>query len=132
MVKVKHNEGACMRWVLVGFGAAFGAMLRLALAQGFNQVHSFVPLGTLLANVLGGLLMGLVVGWTGPISVEMRWLLATGFLGGLTTFSTFSAETFALLQTGRPALALVLVLIHVVGALLATVLGWWLIQSVQA
>ncbi len=121
-----------MRWMLVGFGAAFGAMLRLALAQGLNQVHPFVPLGTLLANLLGGLLMGMVVGWAGPISPEMRWLLVTGFLGGLTTFSTFSAETFSLLQSGRPVMALALALIHVTGALLATALGWWLMQSVQA
>jgi CrcB protein len=118
-----------MRWMLVGVGAALGGMLRLAFAQQWNQATSVIPVGTLMANVLGGLLMGLVMGWSGHMSAEWRWFLATGFLGGLTTFSTFSAETVTLLQMGRWGWAGTLVLLHVLTTLLATGLGWWLAQS---
>ena len=121
-----------MQWFLVGIGAALGAMLRLVLAQQYNSADSAIPLGTLLANVLGGLLMGGVVGYASSLSTELRLLLATGFLGGLTTFSTFSAETFALLQAGRWVWAISLVLAHVLAALLATAIGWALAQSLQA
>jgi fluoride exporter len=89
-----------MQWMLVGVGAA-----------------------------LGGMLMGLVMGWSSQISPEWRWFLATGFLGGLTTFSTFSAETVTLLQMGRWEWAGALVLLHVLTTLLATGLGWWLAQA---
>jgi CrcB protein len=120
-----------MRWFLVGLGAAFGAMLRLALAQHWNTPSSVIPLGTLLANVLGGFLMGGLMGAASVLTPELRWLLATGFLGGLTTFSTFSAETFTLLQTGRWGWALMLALVHVSAALLATAIGWGLVHVVQ-
>lgn len=116
-----------MQWCWVGVGAAFGAMLRFALSSAFNHVHPAWPLGTWLANILGGLLMGVVLGLAHKISPEMRLLWATGFLGGLTTFSTFSAETFVLLNSGRGWAALALVLLHVVGSILATALGWWVV-----
>lgn len=121
-----------MQWVLVSIGAALGAMLRLLFAQLLNALHPTVPLGTVAANILGGFLMGLVLAGTHQISTEMRLLLATGFLGGLTTFSTFSAESFTLLNAGRYGSALALIMIHVLGSIVATALGFWLVNILRS
>lgn len=120
-----------MQWILVSIGAAFGAMLRLLFAQLLNALHPTLPLGTLLANILGGFLMGFVLASTNQMSTEMRLLLATGFLGGLTTFSTFSAESFTLLNTGRYGAAIALIGIHVMGSIIATALGFWLVNAIR-
>jgi len=120
-----------MQWILVSIGAAFGAMLRLLFAQLLNALHPTLPLGTLLANILGGFLMGFVLASTNQMSTEMRLLLATGFLGGLTTFSTFSAESFTLLNTGRYGAAIALISIHVMGSIIATALGFWLVNAIR-
>ena len=80
----------------VGLGAAIGAWLRWLLSLGLNTVFPLLPLGTLVANMVGGYLMGLAMGIIalgGMVSPELRLLVITGFLGGLTTFSTFSAES---------------------------------------
>ena len=120
-----------MQWwlisVLVGSGAAVGAMVRYLLGNAFNGLHANIPIGTLTANLLGGLLMGVVVAYGTALSLEARLLLATGFLGGLTTFSTFSAEGFLLLQQGRWMQAAALVGLHVIGSLLMTALGFALV-----
>lgn len=120
-----------MQWwligVLVGGGAAVGAILRYTFGSLLNSVYPQIALGTLTANLLGGLLMGVVLAYGTSLSMEMRLLLATGFLGGLTTFSTFSAETFGLLQQGRVMQALVLVGLHVIGSVLLTALGFMLV-----
>ena len=108
-----------MQWWLVAIGAGCGGLLRLAFAP-LNSWHSVIPLGTWSANLLGGLLMGVVVGLGSKLSPELRYLLATGFLGGLTTFSTFSAESFALLQQGRWQWARWAAIAQVVGVLV----GW--------
>ena len=79
----------------VGGGAAAGAWLRWLLGMMLNPVFPTLPLGTLAANLLGGWLMGLALGFLGhyeSLPPEMRLFITTGFLGGLTTFSTFSAE----------------------------------------
>ncbi|AXI02248.1 fluoride efflux transporter CrcB [Aquirhabdus parva] len=121
-----------MQWILVSIGAALGAMLRLFFAQMLNAVHPAIPYGTLLANVLGGFLMGLVLASTQQLSTEMRLLLATGFLGGLTTFSTFSAESFTLLNNGRVGMAFFLIGLHVIGSIAATALGFYLVNAIKA
>ena len=85
-----------------------------------------IPPGTWAANMIGGYVVGLAVAFFAAnpsLSPEWRLLLITGFCGGLTTFSTFSAETFSLLQTGRVAWALGEIAVHVVGSLLATAAG---------
>jgi CrcB protein len=85
-----------------------------------------------MANILGGFLMGVVIASTNQLSNEMRFLLATGFLGGLTTFSTFSAESFTLFNTGRYGYALALIGIHVMGSITATAAGFWLISALRS
>ncbi len=125
-----------MQWwligVLVGSGAAAGAMLRYVLGSLLNTLHPLIPIGTLTANLLGGLLMGLVVAYSASLSLEVRLLLATGFLGGLTTFSTFSAEAFMLLQHGRWQPAMLLMGLHVMGSLLMTACGFMLVLWAKA
>ena len=120
-----------MQWwligVLVGGGAALGAILRYLLGSLLNTLYPAIPIGTLVANLLGGLLMGLLVAYSAGLSLEIRLLLATGFLGGLTTFSTFSAEGFLLLQQGRLMQAVLLIGLHVIGSLLLTALGFMLV-----
>ncbi len=110
----------------VGVGAALGAWLRWALALAWNPLLPALPLGTLAANVIGGFLIGVsaeVLGRMVELPAEWRLFLVTGFLGGFTTFSTFSAETVGLLERGMHGAALVLVLAHVVGSVVATVAG---------
>ena len=117
----------------VGVGAALGAWLRWALGLALNHVLPLFPLGTLLANLVGGYLIGVSMGWiaqTGAMSPELRLLVITGFLGGLTTFSTFSEESLSLLQTGRYEVALLHVAGHLAGSILLTLLGLWTVRSV--
>ena len=98
-----------MNWLAVGAGAALGAWLRWGLAVWLNAFHHQLPLGTLLANLGGGYLIGIAVGFFQSypaLPIEWRLLAVTGFLGGLTTFSTFSAEAMILLQRGEYAWAL--------------------------
>lgn len=122
-----------MQWLAVGLGAAFGACLRAWLSR-FNPVHSWIPLGTLSANILGGLLIGLALVWFermgSGLSANVRMFVITGFLGGLTTFSTFSAETFALINDGRLLSGLMLIGLHVGLTLLATALGFYFFKIV--
>ena len=112
--------------VAVFSGAGLGALLRWVLGHFLNPVFPTLPLGTLAANVLGGLLMGLALGAFSQyeaISPTMRLAMTTGFLGGLTTFSTFSAEVTTLLQQGRLAWAGAAISVHVLGSLAMTLLG---------
>jgi CrcB protein len=110
----------------VSLGAALGALLRWALALKLNQLFPAVPPGTLVANLVGGYVIGVAVAFfaSAPgIPAEWRLLIVTGFCGGLTTFSTFSAEVAALLQQGRIAMAGGEIAIHVVGSVAMTFLG---------
>jgi CrcB protein len=113
-------------FIAVGSGAAAGAWLRWWLGIVLNPVFPTLPLGTLAANLIGGYLMGLAMGFMGhfeSLSPELRLLIATGFLGGLTTFSTFSAETVTLLVRQQYAWALGMIGLHVAGSVLATLGG---------
>lgn len=111
---------------LISVGAAAGAVLRWLLGMGINGLFPAIPPGTLAANLIGGYLVGIAMEWLStPIGLapELRLLVMTGFLGGLTTFSTFSGEVARLLQQGRLALAGVEIAAHVVGSVLLTILG---------
>ena len=112
--------------ILVGAGAAAGAVLRWLLGLGLNGLFPAIPPGTLVANLLGGYLMGVAMeALSAPLGMapELRVLLITGFLGGLTTFSTFSGEVVRLMQQGRLALAGAEITAHVAGSVLLTMLG---------
>lgn len=107
-------------------GASVGALARWRLSVWLNTTHPWVPLGTLSANLIGGLLVGVAMAAVeAHPDMDPAWRLAvvTGFLGALTTFSTFSAETVALLQMGRPGSALALSALHLLGSLATTWLG---------
>jgi len=110
----------------ISIGASCGAVLRWFLALQLNAFFPTIPPGTLAANLIGGYLIGLAVGFFSEyplVSPEMRLLIITGFLGGLTTFSTFSAEVVSLLQEGRIAWAVGSIGLHVTGSILLTILG---------
>ncbi len=112
--------------VAISTGAALGALLRWGLGLWLTQPGAGVPMGTLLANLLGGYLIGLAIGLFGQhpdLPPEWRLFVITGFLGGLTTFSTFSAEVTTLLQQQRLLLAGGLIALHVLGSLAMTLLG---------
>jgi CrcB protein len=112
--------------ILVGAGAAVGAILRWLLGLGLNGLFPAIPPGTLVANLVGGYLAGVAMEvLSAPLGMapELRLLLMTGFLGGLTTFSTFSAEVVRLMQQGRLALAGAEITAHLAGSVILTMLG---------
>ena len=121
--------------VAISAGAAAGALLRWQLGLRLNSLFPAIPAGTLAANLMGGYLVGLAIAYfsqTADIAPEWRLLIVTGFCGGLTTFSTFSAEVVSLLQQGRAVLALGAIGLHVAGSLLATLAGmltWQMLKS---
>lgn len=110
----------------IGAGAALGASLRWGLGLWLNPLLPQFPLGTLAANLAGGYLIGLAVAFFElhqGLAPEFRLLLITGFLGALTTFSTFSAETVSLLMRGQYGWGLAVISAHLGGSLLMTVAG---------
>ncbi len=112
--------------IAISLGAALGAVLRWALSEGFNQLWPALPPGTLLANLVGGYLIGLALALFAqapPPAPEWRLFVITGFLGGLTTFSTFSAEVVSAMQQGRMGWAAATIGTHVLGSLGLTLLG---------
>lgn len=117
---------ALTAFAAVGIGAAIGAWLRWGLGLLLNTVYPAIPMGTLAANLLGGYLIGLALAWFAQhpgLAPEWRLLLVTGFLGGLTTFSTFSAEVFTLLARSQYNLAVAAIVLHLAGSLAMTGLG---------
>lgn len=110
----------------ISLGAALGALARWQLALWLSSPGALIPWGTLAANLVGGYLIGVAVGALNLLpELDPLWrlLLVTGFLGGLTTFSTFSAEVVGFLTQGRLGLALLTTLAHVSGSLLMTWAG---------
>ncbi len=113
-------------FIAVGLGAAIGSWLRWGLSVWLNATLPDMALGTLSANLIGGYLIGLAVAYfmqQPELSPEWRLFIITGFLGGLTTFSTFSAETVTLLARGQYAWSVATIAAHLGGSLLMTVLG---------
>ncbi|MEQ1487290.1 MAG: fluoride efflux transporter CrcB [Methylotenera sp.] len=118
----------------VGLGAALGAWGRWALNLLFNSLLPNLPLGTLIANLSGGLIMGVVLAFIAFGSFEpvgMRLFIITGFLGGLTTFSAFTGESLTLLQKHEYCWAAIHVSSHVFGALLMAAIGYALVQYLR-
>ncbi|VVE65884.1 fluoride ion transporter CrcB [Pandoraea anapnoica] len=112
--------------VAISLGASLGALLRWVLSVQLNAILPTLPLGTLAANLGGGYLIGIAVAvfsYIPSIPVESRLFVVTGFLGGLTTFSTFSAEVTTLLREGQIGPAALIVVVHVGGSLIMTLLG---------
>ncbi|HPT50600.1 MAG TPA: fluoride efflux transporter CrcB [Accumulibacter sp.] len=110
----------------ISVGAALGALLRWQLGLKLNAFFPTVPPGTLAANLIGAYVIGLAIAFFATfagLAPEWRLLVITGFCGGLTTFSTFSAELATLLQQGRLLGALAIVAAHVVGSVLMTLAG---------
>lgn len=119
-----------MTWLgalAVGLGAALGAWLRWGFGLWLNSLHTMLPLGTVAANLLGGYMIGLAMGFFADfphISPEWRLFIVTGFLGGLTTFSTFSSEAMGLLQKGDYFWAIGHSLLHLMGSILFCFAGF--------
>jgi CrcB protein len=115
-----------MGFAAVGIGAACGAWLRWWLGLRLNPLMPNLPLGTLASNLLGGYLVGVAVGYfahSQAVAPEWRLFAITGFLGGLTTFSTFSAEVVTLLSRGQTSWAIATAGVHLAGSLALTALG---------
>ena len=118
----------------ISLGASAGALLRWVFSLTLNSIHFAVPLGTLTANLLGAYLIGLAAAFFSDhlqLAPEWRLLVVTGFLGGLTTFSTFSAEVVEMIQKASIGEAFITVLVHVVGSLALTFLGIWSYQLLK-
>jgi len=116
--------------LLISLGASLGALARWGAGLWLNATWNGFPLGTLLVNLVGGLLIGAALEWfTHRPDELLRLLLVTGFLGGLTTFSAFSGESLSLLTRGEFGLAIAHSLAHVLGALGAAALGMRLVQA---
>lgn len=115
----------------IGFGAALGAWGRWGLGLAFNTLLPNLPIGTLIANLSGGLMMGVALGLIGLGSLDnpsLRLFLTTGFLGGLTTFSAFTGESLSLLQKHEYYWAAAHASSHVLGALLTAAIGFAAVQ----
>jgi CrcB protein len=120
--------------VAISLGAALGALLRWGLSVGLNGLFPAVPPGTLAANLIGGYLVGVAVAFFGQmpqLPPEWRLFVVTGFLGGLTTFSTFSAEIVHLLQQGRVGWAFAGAALHLGGSLVLTFAGILTVQMLR-
>jgi len=117
----------------VAIGAAVGGLARWVVGLWLNQRWAGFPLGTLFVNCVGGLLIGIALAWFSRSPNELlRLLLVTGFLGGLTTFSSFSGESLLLLTRGEWALALGHSAAHLFGALGCAALGFWALRAAMA
>ncbi len=117
-----------MTFLAIGLGAALGAWMRWGLGLWLNPLSATLPYGTLAANLIGGYLVGLAVAFFAQhpgLPPEWRLFAITGFLGGLTTFSTFSAEVFTLINRGQLAWAMTAASAHLFGSLALTGLGVW-------
>lgn len=120
--------------VAISIGSSIGAVLRWFLGTQLNSLFPTIPPGTLTANLVGGYIVGLAIAYFSQapdISPEWRLLIITGFCGGLTTFSTFSAEVVTLLQQDKLTWAMSAIAIHVSGSVVMTLAGlatWQLLK----
>ena len=119
--------GGALSFAAVGLGAVLGAWLRWGLGLWLAGAHSKVQVGTLVANLAGGYLIGLALGFfaaSPAIAPEWRLFATTGFLGALTTFSTFSGEALVLLQRGEYGWALAHSALHLAGSIFCCIAGF--------
>jgi len=114
-----------LKLLLIGLFGALGAISRALLSMWLNpdRLGAGLPWGTIVANLLGSLLIGLLIGVSGRLPEPWRSMLTTGFLGSLTTFSTFNLETVALFSAGRPGLAAANLLLQLVLGLAGAAAG---------
>jgi CrcB protein len=115
-------------------GAGLGALLRAGFNLATVSFASILPLGTFISNMVGGYLIGIAVAFFGNnpnLSPEWKLFVITGFLGGLTTFSSFSAEVVGFMQRGEVTWALGTALLHLVGSLCLTFLGILTYQALK-
>ncbi len=121
-------------FLAVGVGAMFGAWLRWGLGLWLNPAYPALPMGTLAANLIGGYFIGVAIAFFSQhpgLAPEWRLLLITGFLGALTTFSTFSAEVVTMIARGQYGWALATAALHLFGSLGATGLGLWTFKLIR-
>ncbi|MGV0962801.1 MAG: fluoride efflux transporter CrcB [Polynucleobacter sp.] len=115
-------------------GAGLGALMRAGFNLAAVGVASMLPLGTFISNMVGGYLIGIAVAFFGnnpSLSPEWKLFVITGFLGGLTTFSSFSAEVVGFMQRGEVTWALGTALLHLLGSLCLTFLGILTYQALK-
>ena len=121
-------------FLYIGLAAAIGAWSRWGIGILLNTMHPIFPLGTLTVNLIGGYLMGISMGafeLFSELSPDLKLIINIGFLGGLTTFSAFTAEVFQLLQKNEFVASLILVAFHVFGSLLMAYLGWLTLSFIK-
>ena len=118
--------------LVIAIGAILGAWARWGLGLLFNPTFPTLPLGTLAVNLIGAFIIGMMMALTGPLNISpaVRLLVTTGFLGALTTFSTFSAETMTLLLRAQYAWAAGAAALHLGGSLLMTGAGILLARAI--
>ena len=119
-------------FLAVGVGAALGASLRWMLNIGLNTVLPNLALGTLASNLIGGYLVGVAIEYffqQGAVPLELRLFVITGFLGGLTTFSSFSAEAAELLMRAQYGWAALMISSHLIGSIAMTFLGIFTVRA---
>jgi len=119
----------------VFIGGGTGSVLRWFLGMKLNPLHNAIPIGTLTANLAGAFIIGMGLAWFNRMThIDPLWklLITTGFCGGLTTFSTFSAEVVFLLQDGRAGWALLNVAVNLLGSFAMTALAFWIVSATHA
>lgn len=119
--------------IAIAIGGSAGSVLRWLLAVRLNALFPSLPPGTLTVNLVGGFIIGAAMAYflrNPALDPAWKLLIVTGFCGGLTTFSTFSLEIVTLMQSGNYLWAMTSVLTHVIGSLLMTFAGFWLISLV--
>ncbi|RSK67514.1 fluoride efflux transporter CrcB [Enterobacter huaxiensis] len=119
----------------VFIGGGTGSVARWFLSMRFNPLHQAIPMGTLAANLIGAFIIGMGLAWFNRMThIDPMWklLITTGFCGGLTTFSTFSAEVVFLIQEGRVGWALTNVAVNMLGSFALTGIAFWLFSSASA
>ena len=121
-------------FIYIGLAAAIGAWSRWGIGILLNAIHPVIPLGTVTVNLVGGYLLGVSMGafeLFSELSPDLKLIMNIGFLGGLTTFSAFTAEVFQLLQKNEFVASLTLIAIHVLGSILMAYLGWLSISFIK-
>ncbi|MGI4812674.1 MAG: fluoride efflux transporter CrcB [Janthinobacterium lividum] len=119
----------------VAIGGALGSLFRWFLGLRLNALFPNLPLGTLVANLLAGYVIGVAIAAFGrfnTVPIEWRLFVTTGLMGGLSTFSTFSAEVTSHLQAGHTGWALTEIAVHVLGSIIATALGFATLTLIAA
>lgn len=118
----------------VFIGGGTGSVLRWLLGMRLNPMHHAISVGTLTANLLGAFIIGAGLAWFNRMThIDPMWklLITTGFCGGLTTFSTFSAEVVFLLQDGRFGWALLNVAVNLLGSFAMTAAAMWIFSAAR-